>query len=42
VASIIAGGAILFSALVLAGVLAFARGRRGGPRSPEGGTISIR
>jgi hypothetical protein len=42
VASIVAGGAILFSALVLAGLLAFARGRRGGPRGPEGGTITIR
>jgi hypothetical protein len=42
VASIVAGGAILLSALVLAGLLAFARGRRGGPRGPEGGTITIR
>jgi hypothetical protein len=42
VASIVAGGAILFSALVLAGLLTFARGRRGGPRGPDGGTITIR
>jgi hypothetical protein len=38
----IAGGATLFGALVLAAVLAVARGRRGGPRGPEGGHIIIR
>jgi hypothetical protein len=42
VASIIAGGATVFGALVLAAVLAVVRSRRGGPRGPEGGHIIIR
>jgi len=42
VASIIAGGATVFGALVLAAVLAVVRSRRGGPRGPEDGHIIIR
>jgi hypothetical protein len=42
VASIIAGGATVFGALVLAAVLAVIRSRSGGPRGPEGGHIIIR
>jgi len=42
VASVIAGGATVFAALVLAAVLAVMRGRSGGPKGPEGGHIIIR
>jgi hypothetical protein len=42
VLSIIAGGATVFGALVVAAVLAVVRSRRGGPRGPEGGHIIIR
>jgi hypothetical protein len=42
VASMIAGAAAVLAAVVLAGVLAVVRGRRGGPRGPEGGHIIIR